>query len=303
MNQSPPCRLWFINRFYWPDETATAQLLTDLAEGLAARGHRIMVIASHDGLPATPRQEVRREVGIIRIRATRWGRSGIIAKAIDYATFAVASRHVLRSRVRANDRIVAMTDPPALALVAASAACRRRAKLVHWLQDIHPEITLALSGSRVLAGVFKPWIRWRNSAWQQADACVAISSDMAALVVENGVPADRVPVIPNWAPGAETLAPVPPKKAFSAANGGWKGNSSPSTPATSDAFTLSNRCLPPQCCCETNPISCSFSSGPAPRGLPWRQRCARRDFRTCNSSRPSRANCSRRAFRSATSTL
>ena len=29
-------RVIFVNRFYWPEEPATAQLLTDLAEGLAA---------------------------------------------------------------------------------------------------------------------------------------------------------------------------------------------------------------------------------------------------------------------------
>ena len=28
-------RLVFVNRFYWPDEPATAQLLADLAEALA----------------------------------------------------------------------------------------------------------------------------------------------------------------------------------------------------------------------------------------------------------------------------
>jgi len=205
-------RVVFINRFYWPDEAATAQLLADLAEGLAARGHRVIVITSHDGMPATPRREVRHGVDIVRVQATRWGHLGLIGKAIDYATFAIASRRVLRRHARSGDRIVAMTDPPALALVVAGAARRAGAKAVHWLQDIHPEITLALSGNRALARACRPWIRWRDAAWQQGDACVAISRDMAALVVENGVPAARVKVIPNWAPDSDTMAPVPVEK-------------------------------------------------------------------------------------------
>jgi glycosyltransferase involved in cell wall biosynthesis len=209
MNQSLPSRLWFINRFYWPDEAATAQLLADLAEGLAARGHRVMVITSHDGVAATPRREVRRGVGIIRLQTTRWGEKGLIGKAIDYATFAIASRHVLKKQIRKGDWIVAMTDPPALALVAASAGRRAGAKVMHWLQDVHPEITMALSDNTMLAGLSRPWMRWRNAAWRQADACVAISPDMAALVCENGVPAGRVRVIPNWAPGSDAIAPVP----------------------------------------------------------------------------------------------
>ena len=39
-------RLVFVNRFYWPDEPATAQLLADLAEALARRGFAVTVIAS-----------------------------------------------------------------------------------------------------------------------------------------------------------------------------------------------------------------------------------------------------------------
>jgi glycosyltransferase involved in cell wall biosynthesis len=37
---------------------------------------------------------------------------------------------------------------------------------------------------------------------------VAIGSDMAALVRESGVPDGQVRVIPNWAPGRDTLIPV-----------------------------------------------------------------------------------------------
>jgi glycosyltransferase involved in cell wall biosynthesis len=205
-------RVVFVNRFYWPDELATAQLLTDLAEGLAARGHRIQVIASHDGRPETPRREVRGNVEIIRVRSTRWARRGLAAKAVDYATFTVASRSVLMSQIRSGDRIVAMTDPPALAQVAAASARRRGAGLVHWLQDIHPEISLALSGSRALARLCRPWIRRRNAAWRVANACVAISGDMAGLVIESGVPSGRVRIIPNWAPGSGAMAAVPPEK-------------------------------------------------------------------------------------------
>ena len=95
-DKSTKPRLIFVNRYYWPDEPATAQLLTDLAEGLAARGRRVAVIASHDGNPETPRREIHRGVEIIRVTATRWGQRRMAAKAIDYATFALAIRRTLR---------------------------------------------------------------------------------------------------------------------------------------------------------------------------------------------------------------
>ena len=202
-------RVVFVNRYYWPDELATAQLLTDLAEGLAARGVAVTAIASHDGAPTTPARVARRGVEITRVRATRWGRRSFAGKAADYLTFTLAARRALRTRLHAGDWLVALTDPPALAPLAASAARRARARLVHWLQDIHPEISLTLSGSPLLALLARPWMRRRDAAWRHADACVAISRDMAALVAERGVPPARVRVIPNWAPGGDALAPVP----------------------------------------------------------------------------------------------
>ena len=203
-------RVVFVNRYYWPDELATAQLLTDLAEGLAAHGGQVVVIASHDGTASMPDREARHGVEIVRVRSTRWGHRGMAAKAADYLTFAFAARRALRARVRPGDWLVAMTDPPALAPIAASVARRADARLVHWLQDIHPEISLALSGSRLLAALSGPWMRWRDAAWQSAHACVAISRDMAGLVGEHGISPEHLRVIPDWAPGGETLTPVPP---------------------------------------------------------------------------------------------
>ena len=203
-------RVVFVNRFYWPDELATAQLLTDLAEGLAARGVEVVVIASHDGTASTPARENRHGVEIVRVRSTRWGHRGVAAKAADYLTFALAARRVLRAWVQPGDWLVAMTDPPTLAPTAASAARRANARLVHWLQDIHPEISLALSDSRLLAALSGPWMRWRDAAWRSAYACVAISRDMASLVSERGISPEHLRVIPNWAPSGEALAPVPP---------------------------------------------------------------------------------------------
>jgi glycosyltransferase involved in cell wall biosynthesis len=203
-------RVVFVNRFYWPDELATAQLLTDLAEALAAHGSQVLVIASRDGTASMPAHEARHGVEIVRVRSTRWGHLGMVAKAADYLTFALAVWRVLRAWVRPGDWLIAMTDPPALAPIAASVSRRANASLVHWLQDIHPEISLALTNSRLLPALSGPWMRWRDAAWRSAIACVAISRDMAGLVGERGISTEHLRVIPNWAPGGETLAPVPP---------------------------------------------------------------------------------------------
>lgn len=199
-------RLVFVNRYYWPDELATAQLLTDLVEELAADGRRVAVVASRPlGAAAPPARETRCGVDIVRVAGARAGR-GLAAKAFAYLTFGLAARRALAALLGPGDRVVAMTDPPLLATIAAARARRADASVIHWLQDVHPEIGISLSGSRLLAAVCAPWIRRRDAAWRQAEACVPISRDMAGFVASCGVPPERIRVIPNWALGADSPA-------------------------------------------------------------------------------------------------
>ena len=188
-------RFVFINRFYWPDEPATAQMLADLAEALAADRHAVTVIASRPS-GATPGREIRRGVTILRAHGTRWSRRGHLGKIADFTTFYCGALLRLFVTARRGDIVVAMTDPPLLDIGAWLVARLRGARLVHWVQDIYPEIAITLTGHRWL-GLAKPF---RNLAWRSADRCVTLGDDMAATVVANGVPPHRVSVIPNWAP-------------------------------------------------------------------------------------------------------
>jgi len=176
-------RVIFLNRFYWPDEPATAQLLTDLAERLAARGRTVMIITSHPGDERVPRREERNGVNIERVGSLRSTRNGLAGKAADWGTFLVAATWRLLCVARRGDIVVAMTDPPLLAIGAWFAATLRGAALFQWVQDIYPELAIELAGHRWLAAV-RPL---RNISWRSARGCVTLGSDMAAVLAASGV--------------------------------------------------------------------------------------------------------------------
>ncbi|MBS0630882.1 MAG: glycosyltransferase family 4 protein [Verrucomicrobia bacterium] len=196
-------RLVFINRFYWPDEPATAQLLTDLAEALPHRGHEVTVIASHPGSPGVPRAETRRGVRILRVRTPRRLLPGVAGKALAYLTFFIGALWRAVWTVRGGDALVALTDPPLIGVGAWLVAGVRGARLVHWAQDIYPEIAITLAGQRWLR-VLKPL---RNLAWRRADACITLGTDMASVLAAAGVEPARLHLSPNWAPAG--LVPQP----------------------------------------------------------------------------------------------
>jgi colanic acid biosynthesis glycosyl transferase WcaI len=194
--------LIFINRFYWPEEPATAQLLTDLAEALAATGEPVAVITSHNGRAEIPGEEQRRGVRILRVRGPRWGRKNLVGRALDFMAFSLGALVRLARIVQPGDAVVVMTDPPLLAIFAAGLARYRRARVVFWVHDIYPELAMALTGAKWLR-IFRPL---RDRAWRRADACVVPGDDMAAFLAGRGV--ERISIIPNWAPAG--LAPMPP---------------------------------------------------------------------------------------------
>lgn len=187
-------RLIFVNRFHWPEEPATSQLLTDLAEGLAADGRAVTVVTSRRA--GLPRRDLHGGVTIARIGMTRLDGRSLFGRSWDFLTFSLASLTWLAGHARAGDTVVFLTDPPLLGALATPLLGLRGAGVVHWVQDIYPEIAIALSGQRWL-GALRPL---RNASWRRARRCVVLGPDMAEVLRRQGVPAERIAVIPNWAP-------------------------------------------------------------------------------------------------------
>ncbi len=193
-------RVIFINRVYWPSLAATSQLLTDLAEGLAARGWPAHVIAA--GHEPGPRN------GVIIHRTGEGDRhGGLISRTRNYTRFISQVRHELETLARPGDRVVVMTDPPLLGAAVTSVAVKRGAQVIHWTQDIYPEIAAVHFGALAGALLF-PLRARRDAAWRAAARCVVLGETMADTVKHHGVAADRVITIPNWAPRELQASPM-----------------------------------------------------------------------------------------------
>lgn len=194
-------RVFFINRFYWPEEPATSQLLTDLAQAVAAAGLSVSVITSRRDRRAS-RRETHQGVKVIRVGFVRHDGRAAIFRIIDFVGFMLAALWRLWREVHGGDTVVIMTDPPLLGALAAPLLDWRDARIIHWVQDIYPEVAVALTGQRWL-NILRPW---RNHAWRRADACVTIGHDMAGVLSRTGMGASRLTIIPNWAPRGLTEA-------------------------------------------------------------------------------------------------
>ena len=196
-------RIVFVNRYFHPDHSATSQMLSDLAFFLAAAGHAVEVVTSRqrydDAGALLPADELVRGVHVHRVDTTRFGRDRLAGRAADYASFYAAAGRQLARIARRGTVIVAKTDPPLISVVAGAVARRRGARLVNWVQDVFPEVAVAL-GMKVLHGPQGRAARWlRDRSLRAAAANVVVGERMADVARRGGADDGSLHVIHNWA--------------------------------------------------------------------------------------------------------
>lgn len=195
-------RIVFLNKYFYPDHSATSQILSDLAFDLAAGGRRVHVIAGRqrydDPQARLPEREEIRGVTVRRIATTGFGRATLLGRGVDYLAFYRGAWRAVLDDCEPGDILVAKTDPPLLCVPALRAARRRRLRLVNWLQDLYPEIAVALGVPLVRGPVAGALYRLRDAALREAAANVAIGERMAELLRRRGAPPDRIHVIANF---------------------------------------------------------------------------------------------------------
>jgi colanic acid biosynthesis glycosyl transferase WcaI len=207
-------RLIFVNRYFFPDHSATSQILSDLAFHLAGTGREVHVVTSRqnydDPKAALPDREVINDVQVHRIASTQFGRDALLGRSIDYVSFYRSVRRRLAGLVRQGDIVLAKTDPPLLSVAAGAPVARNAARLVNWLQDIYPE-TAAVLGVPFMRGPAAAGLAaLRNRSLQQAAATVVVGDLMARRVASLGAPSARIHVIANWCDD-ETIRPIAPE--------------------------------------------------------------------------------------------
>jgi colanic acid biosynthesis glycosyl transferase WcaI len=203
-------RIVFVNRYFDPDQSATSQMLTDLARGLAATGFEVHVVCSRqlydDAGARLAACETRFGVQIHRIATTRFGRYRLAGRAIDYASFYVSCAVKLVMLLRNGDVLVAKTDPPLLSILAAPIVKAKRVALINWQQDVFPEIASELGPLRLPLGLDGCLGRLRDASLRTASMNVAIGGRMQEYLATRGIPESKLCVIENWA-DADAIRP------------------------------------------------------------------------------------------------
>ena len=196
----------FINRFFYPDHSATSQLLSDVAFHLTEKGMDVKIVTSRqlydDPDVVLASNENINLVSVNRVWTTTFGRNNLLGRALDYISFYISAFFVLMKLVKENDYVVAKTDPPMISIVAKTVCSLRSAKLINWNQDLFPEVGTEL-GIKILKYTKPVLVYLRDKALKGARMNVVLGETMKTKLVSLGVDQNKISIIPNWSDGRE----------------------------------------------------------------------------------------------------
>lgn len=140
-------RIVFLNQYYPPDAAPTGVMLESVAKKMAAEGHEVTVICAAGGYAgageaAAPAESVP-GLTVKRIGATRFGRGSFAGKLLDYLSYYTGVAWTLVFMKPAPDRIIALTTPPYLSVLARGISKLRGADHGHWIMDLYPDVMAA----------------------------------------------------------------------------------------------------------------------------------------------------------------
>ena len=203
-------RLLVITPHYEPDTAPTGLIITSLVSQWAEKGHQIEVITS---LPWYEKHEisdqwkgrlVRKEengpVTVTRLHPFPQEKSKTLRRAVSFLAFSLLALVVAIFKKGPFDAVVALAPPLTLGNVGKALAVRHRCKLILNLQDIFPDVAIAL-GKVKSRFLIKSLQKYEKFTYSGSDALTVLSKDLEENV-SNKISSMRIPpkveVIPNF---------------------------------------------------------------------------------------------------------
>ncbi|MBI5724146.1 MAG: glycosyltransferase family 4 protein [Planctomycetes bacterium] len=207
-------RIRLYHMFFHPDSSSVSQIISDLAFHLASRGHAVEAVATcgdyHGGLRALAARQRASGVDIRRVWGPGHGKKTFSGRLADLAfyCYGAATSSLFTT---AADVAVYYTYPPMLPTLGLPARFLRNQRFIYAAMDLYPDVAVRAGllrqgglATRALSGLTR-------AAFQRADRVIVLGRCMAEEVARDGLSADRIAIVPNWADG-QAIGPVPPEE-------------------------------------------------------------------------------------------
>lgn len=198
-------RIIYLSQLFDPEPTFKGH---DFISGLEDRGFEVEVVTGFPNYPGGKvyqgykiRPLVRETIGrtaVTRLAVYPSHDKSALKRIATYATFMITSFLYLTFRARRSDLVYVYYPALTAGLAAVAAKIFRRTPVLLDVQDMWPD-SLGSSGmmkNRVLLGIANAAC---NFLYLRCDHILVLSPGFKALLVERGVPAEKITIVYNWA--------------------------------------------------------------------------------------------------------
>jgi len=204
-------RVIFLTQWFDPDPGNIRGL--PLARWLVGRGYDVQVLTGVPNYPAGRvypgyrirlwQREVIDDVSVLRVPLYPSHDGSSIRRIANYASFALSAATLGVGLIGSADVVYVYHPPATIGLPAMVLKALRRVPFIFHVADLWPEAVVdsgMLQGGVFLRrGVEEGISAWCRLLYGLADAITVISPGFRRLLIERGVPADKIHVIYNWA--------------------------------------------------------------------------------------------------------
>jgi colanic acid biosynthesis glycosyl transferase WcaI len=229
-------RVLFLAQHYAPEQVSGAVLATELAEGLARRGHGVVFVTCAPSYPqgrifAGYRNRMFQVEDLAEVRVVRtWSyisprqvnRRSFWRRILNYGTFSASALYggllamhpwrVKSPLVGRPDLVFSYSPPLPLGITAWLLSRFWRVPWVLRVEDLYPEAAVAVGALRNRAAI-RLFFALERFLYQQATHVSLISEGFRRNLQGKGIPAGKLSVIPVWA-DPDVIRPEAKKNGF-----------------------------------------------------------------------------------------
>ena len=194
-------KLWIITELFYPNESATAYILTEMAKKFTQE-FEVNVICTDtnyegDARRVTGETTALSGVHIIRVHTPELDKNSIVKRVVRFASVSRKLYRQAKESVRPDDMVFAVTNPAFLLLYLKRLKKIRSFNYILLVHDVFPE-NAAASGVIKLKPLYSLLKKHFDKAYSAADKIIVLGEDMKAIVSAKTGHADNVFVCENW---------------------------------------------------------------------------------------------------------
>ena len=202
--------LWILTELFYPEETSTGYIMTEIANALTAK-YDVNVICGPEVYDDNKKrdkgseQQLNPSINLFRVKGVKENKKNVLSRIRKFTVISKRLFKVAKNNIKDGDTVFSVSNPFPLLLYIAKFRKQLNFRWVMLVHDVFPE---GLIKQFHLKGFLAKWItRIFNTAYAQTDTLISLGRDMCDLLARKTSGQTEIVQIENWA-DLETIHPL-----------------------------------------------------------------------------------------------